>query len=146
MNYNSSRFGVIDSLLPSASQSYLGSSKSLIAWKRNHVSGAWTLNRIWIGEESYLRKGYGTMITQKVLKEYCLLDPKVTAVLVDPTVGHERCINFINVSDFGHSDCEHFGYLINVLFIVWNEKSTVQCEEQCKHQSSLKIIDNLAQN
>lgn len=41
---------------------------------------------MWIGEEEYLRKGYGTQILKTSLQEYCFGDKNknVETVLVDP--------------------------------------------------------------
>ena len=38
---------------------------------------------IWIGEETHLGKGYGTVITELAIKK-CFSNPKVTGILIDP--------------------------------------------------------------
>jgi len=48
---------------------------------------------IWIGEETDLGKGYGTIMMQLAL-ERCFQDEKVTAVLIDPLVSNKDAIRF----------------------------------------------------
>ena len=38
---------------------------------------------IWIGEEAYLGRGYGSAMMKMALRDYCFVYPEVQAVLVD---------------------------------------------------------------
>ncbi|HEY0945677.1 MAG TPA: GNAT family N-acetyltransferase [Opitutaceae bacterium] len=67
---------------------------------------------IWIGEASYLSKGYGTQMMREALAR-CFRDPAVTAVLIDPLAGNTRAIRFyerlgfraVERRQFGADDC-----------------------------------------
>lgn len=48
---------------------------------------------IWIGEEEYLGKGYGTEMIHQAL-ERCFADPQVEEVLVDPVESNEAASRF----------------------------------------------------
>ena len=48
---------------------------------------------IWIGEETDLGKGYGTLMMHLALTR-CFTDPLVTAVLVDPLASNTRAHRF----------------------------------------------------
>ena len=73
---------------------------------------------IWIGEETDLGKGYGTIMMQLAL-ERCFADPLVTAVLVDPLASNTRAhrfyerlgFQFLEQQWFGDDDC--FVYQLN---------------------------------
>jgi len=67
---------------------------------------------IWIGEEDYLGKGYGTKMMELAI-DRCFADPAVTAVLVDPLAANTRShrfyerlgFRFIERRRFGEDDC-----------------------------------------
>ncbi len=67
---------------------------------------------IWIGEETYLEKGYGTRMMTLAL-EKCFDAYQATAVLIDPLVSNDRAIRFyeslgfcrIERRQFGDDDC-----------------------------------------
>jgi len=73
---------------------------------------------IWIGEETDLSKGYGTIMMQLALTR-CFSDPQVTAVLVDPLASNTRAhrfyerlgFQFLEQRWFGDDDC--FVYRLN---------------------------------
>ena len=48
---------------------------------------------IWIGEEAYLNRGYGTQMMRMAL-ERCFADPAVTAVIIDPLASNVRAHRF----------------------------------------------------
>lgn len=67
---------------------------------------------IWIGEESDLGKGYGTMMMRLAL-DRCFADPAVTAVLIDPLARNKHVhpfyerlgFRFIERRRLGSEDC-----------------------------------------
>lgn len=67
---------------------------------------------IWIGEESYLGKGYGTQMMKQALAR-CFADPKVEAVIIDPLASNTRAVKFyvrlgfvpVERRQFGEDDC-----------------------------------------
>lgn len=67
---------------------------------------------IWIGEEAYLGKGYGTRMMLLAL-ERCFADANVTAVLIDPLASNVRAhrfyerlgFKFVEQRRFGEDDC-----------------------------------------
>ncbi len=67
---------------------------------------------IWIGEEDYLGKGYGTKMMELAI-DRCFADPEVPAVLVDPltsnTASHRFYkrfgFRFVERRRFGDDDC-----------------------------------------
>lgn len=73
---------------------------------------------IWIGEETDLGKGYGTIMMQLALTR-CFAHPLVTAVLVDPLASNTRAhrfyerlgFQFVLERQFGDDDC--FVYQLN---------------------------------
>ncbi|MEO1004691.1 MAG: GNAT family N-acetyltransferase [Cyanobacteria bacterium J06638_38] len=73
---------------------------------------------IWIGEETDLGKGYGTIMMQLALNR-CFAAPLVTAVLIDPLASNTRAhrfyerlgFQFVEQRWFGDDDC--FVYQLN---------------------------------
>ncbi len=73
---------------------------------------------IWIGEQTDLGKGYGTIMMQLALIR-CFADPLVTAVLVDPLASNTRAhrfyerlgFEFVEQRQFGDDEC--FVYQLN---------------------------------
>lgn len=67
---------------------------------------------IWIGEEAYLGKGYGTQMMTQAL-ERCFAHPKVEAIIIDPLASNTRAIKFyerlgfvpVERRRFGEDDC-----------------------------------------
>lgn len=67
---------------------------------------------IWIGEKTYLGKGYGTKMMQLALAR-CFVNPLVTAVLIDPLANNTRAhrfyeslgFQFVEPRSFGDDDC-----------------------------------------
>ncbi len=67
---------------------------------------------LWIGEEAYLGRGYGTEMMEQALAR-SFRDPKVGAVLVDPLFARDRArrfyerlgFEFIERRQFGDDDC-----------------------------------------
>ncbi len=68
---------------------------------------------IWIGEEDYLAKGYGTEMMKQALNDYCFRNQSVHAVLVDPLASNLRAHRFyqrcgfrpIGIRFFGQDEC-----------------------------------------
>ncbi len=54
---------------------------------------------IWIGEETDLGKGYGTIMMQLAI-EKCFSVPEVTGILIDPLVANLRAIKFYRQMGF----------------------------------------------
>ncbi|WP_420430961.1 GNAT family N-acetyltransferase [Hyphobacterium sp.] len=48
---------------------------------------------IWIGEETDLGRGYGTVMMREAI-ERCFSDPTITNILIDPLVINEKAIRF----------------------------------------------------
>lgn len=48
---------------------------------------------IWIGEETDLNKGYGTIMMQQAIK-LCFDDPEVTAIIIDPLESNTKAHRF----------------------------------------------------
>ncbi len=63
---------------------------------------------IWIGEEDYLGRGFGTRMMQLCL-ERCFDDPNVKAVLVDPLAGNQRAHRFYERQGFKAIERRWFG-------------------------------------
>ena len=63
---------------------------------------------IWLGEESYLGKGYGTSIMRLALAR-CFINPEVTAVLVDPLAENTRAHRFYERLGFQFVEQRRFG-------------------------------------
>lgn len=67
---------------------------------------------IWIGESSYLGKGFGTEIMTRAIAR-CFADPDVRAILVDPLESNARARRFyerlgfelVEYRRFGDDDC-----------------------------------------
>lgn len=67
---------------------------------------------IWLGEETDLGKGYGTVVMQQAITR-CFSDPAVTAILIDPLASNERAhrfyerlgFEFVERRQFGADDC-----------------------------------------
>ena len=67
---------------------------------------------IWIGEEAWLGRGFGTKMMRMAL-ERCFADPLVTAVLIDPLASNVRAhrfyerlgFRFVERRRFGGDDC-----------------------------------------
>lgn len=67
---------------------------------------------IWIGEENFLGKGYGTYI-MKLALDRCFANPAVEAVLIDPLANNTRAHRFyerlgfkpVGRRQFGADDC-----------------------------------------
>ena len=64
---------------------------------------------IWIGEEAYIGKGYGTAMMEKTLKDYCFSNSSVVAVLVDPMVSNPRAHRFYQKMGFQPVRTQSFG-------------------------------------
>ena len=68
---------------------------------------------IWIGEETYLSKGYGTQIMKLILDKYCFCHENLDAVLMDPLSTNTKVHRFyqrlgfqpIGVRQFGSDEC-----------------------------------------
>ena len=81
---------------------------------------------IWIGEETDLGQGYGTIMMDLALAR-CYADPAVTAVLIDPLASNTRAhrfyqrlgFRFVERRRFGDDDC--FIYRLNRSD--WNHES-----------------------
>ena len=63
---------------------------------------------IWIGEQAYLGKGYGTRMMQLAL-ERCFAPPEVTAVLIDPLASNVRAQRFYERLGFRFVERRRFG-------------------------------------
>ncbi len=67
---------------------------------------------IWIGEEAYLGRDYGTAAMRAAL-ERCFADASVTGILIDPLANNVRAhrfyerlgFRFVERRDFGGDDC-----------------------------------------
>ena len=68
---------------------------------------------IWIGEEAYLNKGYGTeMMRQAIAK--CFAPEEVDEIVIDPLASNKRAIRFyqrlgfefVEKRTFNHDECE----------------------------------------
>lgn len=64
---------------------------------------------IWIGEEEYLRKGYGMQMMRAVLNDYCFSDGSVDAVLVDPLSRNTNAHRFYQTFGFHPTETKWFG-------------------------------------
>lgn len=63
---------------------------------------------IWIGEEKYLGKGYGTLMMKQAFK-ICFEDPKITAIIIDPLSTNKRAIVFYERLGFEFLESRIFG-------------------------------------
>lgn len=63
---------------------------------------------IWIGEPSYLGRGFGTEMMQQAL-EHCFADPCVTAIVVDPLADNTRAHRFYERLGFRVTERRTFG-------------------------------------
>lgn len=63
---------------------------------------------IWIGEEKFLGKGYGTEIMRLAI-EKCFADQSVKAILIDPLVTNKRAIQFYERFGFHFVENRFFG-------------------------------------
>ena len=63
---------------------------------------------IWIGEEAYLGKGWGTRIMSLALRR-CFADPAVCAVLIDPLASNMRAHRFYERMGFRFVERRRFG-------------------------------------
>lgn len=63
---------------------------------------------IWIGEESDLGKGYGTIMMTQAL-ERCFRDPEVHSVLIDPLSSNTKAIRFYERMGFRYVEDRRFG-------------------------------------
>lgn len=67
------------------------------ATERTHYWGAIAANQrgidIWIGEEAYIGRGYGTQMMTYII-DYCFKPVQVTAILIDPLSNNTRSHKF----------------------------------------------------
>lgn len=65
---------------------------------------------IWIGDERYLNRGYGTAMMKAALKHYCFDDdPSVEAALVDPMADNRAAHRFYQRLGFQPQGIRYFG-------------------------------------
>lgn len=70
----------------------------------------WRALDVWIGEEDYLGKGYGTQMMVLALRDYCFVDPSVQGVLVDPMAHNKAAHRFYQRLGFRpEEDVRFFG-------------------------------------
>ncbi len=80
-------------------------------WGNDVGSGLRAID-MWIGEESYLSRGFGSQMMRLALAQ-CFADNTVQAVLIDPLVSNERAHRFyeragyvrVGRQTFGDDDC-----------------------------------------
>jgi aminoglycoside 6'-N-acetyltransferase len=63
---------------------------------------------IWIGEEAYLNRGFGTRMMELALAR-CFADPAVEAVLIDPLASNVRAHRFYERLGFRFAERRTFG-------------------------------------
>jgi len=63
---------------------------------------------IWIGEEAYIGRGFGTQMMELALAK-CFDDDRAEAVLIDPLVGNSRALRFYERLGFRRIERRRFG-------------------------------------